>query len=59
MLGGQGGIQVGLAGGVGIHPVFHVSLLRAYDANGDLRIVLPPNPVQVGDHTEFEVARIV
>ena len=42
-----------------IHPVFHVYLLWAYDAGGDSRFVPPPHPVQVGGHTEFEVACIV
>lgn len=42
-----------------VHPVFHVSLLRAYDARGEHRRTLPPDPIQVAGHSEHVVARVL
>jgi chromodomain-containing protein/p58 integrase-like protein len=45
-----------------IHPVFHVSLLRKYVENYSKfpgRSVRPPPPVQVDDHKEYEVEKIL
>ena len=41
-----------------IHPVFHASLLHPYDASGDARSKLPPDPVFVEGQPEFEVESI-
>ena len=42
-----------------VHPVFHVSLLRAYDARGEHRCTLPPEPIHVAGATEYVVARVL
>ena len=42
-----------------MHPVFHVSLLRAYDASGGHRRALLPNPICVAGSTEYVVARVL
>ena len=42
-----------------MHPVFHVSLLRAYDARGEHRRTLPPDPIHVAGATEHVVARVL
>ena len=41
------------------HPVFHVSLLRPYDASGDAHRWLPPDPVIIERQPEFEVESIL
>ena len=42
-----------------VHPVFHVSLLRAYHASGEHRRTLPPDPIHVAGATEHVVARVL
>ena len=42
-----------------VHPVFHVSLLRAYNASGEHRCTLPPDPIHVAGATEHVVARVL
>ena len=41
----------------GVHNVFHVSLLKKYEAGGDG--VTPPEPIVIGGDTDFEVERIL
>ena len=41
----------------GVHDVFHVSLLKQYEAGGDG--VTPPEPIVIDGDTEFEVERIL
>ena len=38
---------------LGLHPVFHVSLLRRYEPGGDG--VRPPPPIVVDEEEEYEV----
>ena len=40
-----------------VHDVFHVSLLKQYEAGGDG--VTPPEPIVIDEDTEFEVERIL
>ena len=42
-----------------VHPVFHVSLLRAYHASGEHRRTLPPDPILVAGAPEHVVARVL
>ena len=42
-----------------VHPVFHVSLLRAYNARGEHRHSLPPDPIYVAGATEHLFARVL
>ena len=42
-----------------VHPVFHVSLLRAYDARGEHQHTLPPDPIHVAGATEHVVAHVL
>lgn len=43
-----------------LHPVFHISLLEPHHTNTiPNRIQPPPLPVEVDDHTEYEVANIL
>ena len=41
----------------GVHDVYHVSLLKKYEAGGDG--VTPPEPIVIDGDTEFEVERIL
>ena len=41
----------------GVHDVFHVSLLKQYEAGGDG--VTPPEPIVIDGDAEFEVERIL
>ena len=40
-----------------VHDVFHVLLLKKYEARGDG--VTPPEPIVIDEDTEFEVERIL
>ena len=42
-----------------VHPIFHVSLLRAYDAHGEHWRTLPPDPIHASGVTEHVVARVL
>ena len=42
-----------------VHPVFYVSLLRAYHVNGEHRRTLPPDPIHVAGATEHVIARVL
>ena len=42
-----------------VHPVFHVSLLRAYNTSGEHCRTLPPDPIHVAGATEHVVARVL
>ena len=42
-----------------MHPVFHVSLLKAYDACGEHHRTLPPDPIHMAGATEHVVARVL
>ena len=42
-----------------VHPVFHVSLLRAYDASGEHWHTLPLDPIRVAGATEHVVACVL
>ena len=42
-----------------VHPVFHVSLLRAYHASGEHRRTLPPDPILVARAPEHVVAQVL
>ena len=41
----------------GVHPIFHVSLLRRYQPGGDG--VEPPPPVTIDEEDEYEVEALV
>lgn len=41
----------------GVHPVFHISLVRRYTAGGDG--VDPPDPVVIDDQVEYEVEALL
>ena len=41
----------------GVHDIFHVSLLKQYEAGGDG--VAPPEPIVIDGDTEFEVEHIL
>ena len=42
-----------------VHPVFYVSLLRAYDARGEHRHTLPPDPIHVAGAIEHVIACVL
>ena len=42
-----------------VHPVFHAFLLRAYNASGEHRSTLPPDPIHVAGATEHVVAHVL
>ena len=41
----------------GVHNIFHISLLKKYEAGGDR--VTPPETLVVDENTEFEVEHIL
>ena len=42
-----------------VHPVFYISLLRAYDARGEHQRMLPPDPIHVAGASEHVVAQVL
>ena len=42
-----------------VHPVFHVSLFRAYDARGEHWSTLPPDLIHVARATDHVVACVL
>jgi hypothetical protein len=54
---GQVAYKLRLPANIKVHPVFHVSLLRAYRRDG--RVQPPPPPITVDGDLEYEIERIL